>query len=66
MLAIAEFSRNTSHSTSHAEWGIVLLSGGYVSFSPKVWGYTYGTPFTIALDVNEIGQVGDLVSSYWL
>ena len=66
MLAIAEFSRNTSHSTSHAEWGIVLLSGGYVSFSPKVWGYTYGTPFTIALDVNEIGQVGGLVSSYLL
>ena len=38
MLAIAEFSRNTSHSTSHAEWGIVLLSGGYVSFSPKSFG----------------------------
>ena len=66
MLAIAEFSRNTSHSTSHAEWGIVLLSGGYVSFSPNVWGYTYGTPFTIALDVNEFDQVGGLVSSYLL
>ena len=38
MLAIAEFSRNTSHSTSHAEWGIVLLSGGYVSSSPKSFG----------------------------
>ena len=32
----------------------------------QVLGFTFGAPFTIALDVNEIGEVGGLVSSYLL
>ena len=47
--------------------GVSFYLVGVLSLlAQKVLGFTYGTPFTIALDVNEIGEVGGLVSSYLL
>ena len=47
--------------------GVSFYLVGVMSLlAQKVLGFTYVTPFTIALDVNEIGEVGGLVSSYLL
>ena len=47
--------------------GVSFYLVGVMSLlAQKVLGFTYGTPFTDALDINEIGQVGGLVSSYLL
>ena len=47
--------------------GVSFYLVGVMSLlAQKVLGFTYGAPFTIALDVNEIGEVGGLVSSYLL
>ena len=51
----------------HMQSGVSFYLVGVMSLlAQKVLGFTYVTPFTIALDVNEIGEVGGLVSSYLL
>ena len=51
----------------HMQSGVSFYLVGVMSLlAQKVLGFTYGTPFTDALDINEIGQVGGLVSSYLL
>ena len=51
----------------HMQSGVSFYLVGVMSLlAQKVLGFTYVTPFTIALDVNEIGEVGGLVSLYLL